>query len=76
MARKIATVLPRCYPSREPYHSTQIVAAKSLIFSGKLAHPTEFESVTSAFGEWIVAFAEPIRFYPIARYATEIAKQI
>lgn len=34
------------------------------------------QSGTFAFGEWIVAFAEPIRFYPIARYATEITKQI
>lgn len=36
-----------------------------------MAHPTRLELVTSAFGEWIVGFAEPIRFYPIARYATE-----
>jgi hypothetical protein len=42
----------------------------------KMAHPTGFEPVTSAFGEWIVAFAETIRFYPNARYATEITKQI
>lgn len=41
-----------------------------------MAHPARFELTTSAFGEWIVAFAEPIRFYPIARYATEITKQI
>ncbi|NGN42675.1 hypothetical protein G6N74_16520 [Mesorhizobium sp. CGMCC 1.15528] len=39
-----------------------------------LAHPTGFEPVTSAFGEWIVGFAETIHFYPIARYATEFAK--
>jgi hypothetical protein len=51
-------------------------ALKSIVISTKMAHPTEFESVTSAFGEWIVAFAEPIRFYPIALYATEIKKQI
>lgn len=42
----------------------------------KLAHPTEFEFVTSAFGEWIIGSAETNRFYPIARYAYEITKQI
>ncbi|CDX53563.1 hypothetical protein MPL3365_180195 [Mesorhizobium plurifarium] len=41
-----------------------------------MAHPTRFELVTSAFGEWIMASAETIHLYPIARYATEITKQI
>jgi hypothetical protein len=43
---------------------------------GKMAHPTGFEPVTPAFGEWIVAFAETIRFYPNALYATEFTKEI
>jgi hypothetical protein len=42
----------------------------------KLAHPARFELTTSAFGEWIIGSAETTRFYPIARYAYEITKQI
>jgi hypothetical protein len=47
-----------------------------LYLTGFLAHPVGFEPTASAFGEWIIGFAETIQFYPIARYATDITKQI
>ena len=50
--------------------------ANYLLLKEKLAHPVGFEPTASAFGEWIIGFADTIHFYPIARYATEITKQI
>src|SRR5687768_13245364 len=57
VARKVPTVLPGCYLNRKPTGPYAVARAKRMICIGKLAHPTEFESVTSAFGGRYIAFA-------------------